>query len=578
MENVSGRARRSTANYGTRYSDLNATKRILKQKVPSIISYWYRKPSFLLIKRNTPEYPRKSLQRAGAEKLKLNATASSSTSYKANETAGTNTFDMELSLTKENLLNQDKLVEVNPDTSYQINNNTEDNIKGKGKEAEDNTTDVNTTATDGKDARAGTDDTESVNSEDSFLSEHEEWRKKINLQKYKVWIKTKINKCILQYIWEKKDVENACKIEIEGIQGNDRPTLTRAAISQNRTNNNENGVKFWDIPIHMQEQEFKSMIKNRFGNVTLCSISTRGVWSFAVAHFEKLETADNLLLEWSQIVGEESCRVTTPTCNFTELKERGKYAVKIINLPPDITACELYNIISPLGAKTCYFPRNLYGKKKRMALPPLEQVIGFEWIAGEFKVKIVDTTTKTCHICHTEDHLVIDCPVAQKQKEISERKARDFERYGHLYKRQRSQLYRSLAEGFNMGTEYADAVKRNTNRRAKNTAIENNDPTNKNMMNILLEIRQDIQDLKEQMKDIDERLELVEGHCAYELLNEEEVEEMETSDTENEEENVEKLKLKSNNKERIRKWKKQLIIFMKRLNHCWMTIKKHRQS
>ncbi|RHZ82445.1 hypothetical protein Glove_109g272 [Diversispora epigaea] len=29
-----------------------------------------------------------------------------------------------------------------------------------------------------------------------------------------------------------------------------------------------------------------------------------------------------------------------------------------------------------------------------------EQVIGFEWVTGEFKVKIVDTTTKICHRCH----------------------------------------------------------------------------------------------------------------------------------------------------------------------------------
>ncbi|RHZ76379.1 hypothetical protein Glove_198g109 [Diversispora epigaea] len=45
---------------------------------------------------------------------------------------------------------------------------------------------------------------------------------------------------------------------------------------------------------------------------------------------------------------------------------------------------------------------------------------------------------------------------------------------------------------FNMGTEYADALKRNTNRRGKNTATENNDPMNKNVMDILLEILQDI--------------------------------------------------------------------------------------
>ncbi|RHZ54951.1 hypothetical protein Glove_421g119 [Diversispora epigaea] len=215
-------------------------------------------------------YPRKSLQKGGSRET---STASTSTSYKVNETAGTSTVDMELLLTKENLLNQDKLVEVNPDTSHQINNNIEDNIKGKGKEAEDNTTDVNTTATDGKDARAGTDDTESVNSEDSFLSEHEEWRKKINLQKYKVWIKTVAikGKNLKEKIDSVADLldKNNIKIitiktekNIEDKQMNPRQTLTRAAISQNRTNNNENGVKFWDMTESAIQEESEKISKS----------------------------------------------------------------------------------------------------------------------------------------------------------------------------------------------------------------------------------------------------------------------------------------------------------------------------
>ncbi|CAG8617101.1 3790_t:CDS:2, partial [Diversispora eburnea] len=258
-----------------------------------------------------------------------------------------------------------------------------------------------------------TDDNESVNSEDSFLSEHEEWRKKINLQKYK------------------EDMEKACKIEIEGIQLNDRSTLTRAAINQNKKINNEKGI----------------------------NMSTRGLWLSAIVQFKKEDIAENLLMEWFQIIEKKLCRVTSPTSQ------------------------ELYNIISLFSTKTCYFSRNLYGKKKRMIIVSFksqegkDQVINFEWIAGEYRIKIVDTILKTCHRCHVKDHFVNSCPVAKKQREISERKARNFEKYRQLYKRQRSQLYKSLMGGINMGTSYLDA---------------------------------------EQVKDIDERLELVEIHSLLE--------------------------------------------------------------
>ncbi|CAG8579693.1 2179_t:CDS:2 [Diversispora eburnea] len=57
--------------------------------------------------------------------------------------------------------------------------------------------------------------------------------------------------------------------------------------------------------------------------------------------------------------------------------------------------------------------------------------------------------------------------------------------------------------------------------KVKNNIIEKSDTTNENIMNMLLEIQQDIKEIKEkeQVKDIDERLELVKTHCAYEILN-----------------------------------------------------------
>ncbi|CAG8644840.1 3119_t:CDS:1, partial [Diversispora eburnea] len=61
--------------------------------------------------------------------------------------------------------------------------------------------------------------------------------------------------------------------------------------------------------------------------------------------------------------------------------------------------------------------------------------------------------------------------------------------------------------GINMETRYSDTVKNNINRKVKNNIMEKNDTTNENIMNMLLEIQQDIKEIKEQVKDIDERLE-----------------------------------------------------------------------
>ncbi|CAG8584747.1 5947_t:CDS:2 [Diversispora eburnea] len=161
-------------------------------------------------------------------------------------------------------------------------------------------------------------------------------------------------------------------------------------------------------------------------------MSARGFWSSAIVKFMK---EDKLKIYY--------WRVTSPTCNFTELKERDKYTQE-----------------------------------------EKDQVINFEWIAGEYRVKIVDTVSKM---------------------------SRDFEKYRQLYKRQRPQLYKSPMEGINMGTSYSDA-------------------------------------------------ELVETHCTYEILNDEEAGEIKISDNENEEMN-EKKKSKAqttNNKKEEKEMEKTI--------------------
>ncbi|CAG8645829.1 6537_t:CDS:1, partial [Diversispora eburnea] len=72
------------------------------------------------------------------------------------------------------------------------------------------------------------------------------------------------------------------------------------------------------------------------------------------------------------------------------------------------------------------------------------ELIGQTWETGEYMIKIVDIKTKTYHSCHAEEHLVLNCPIAKRQKEINKRKTKDFEKYGYIYKTTRPRLYQNL--------------------------------------------------------------------------------------------------------------------------------------
>jgi len=535
------RPRRTTANYGTK-----------------------KKHETISISKKGGEAARNTLSIGGIIQTGFNLLSSG---------AGTSNYNMETTATNNNTIEQSQEIDANMETETLLNKemegkNTPKNDKGKAKEVYNNDAEIN---------EEEDSDSESVLTVNSFQSEHEEWRKMAKLEKYKAWVKVSVVKgknlgekiqnitsaldkniitirteknrddrelYIAIYFGKKEDMEKACEMEIEGKIENDKPKLVRTTITQNRINNKEKGVKFWDIPVGMREQEFKHMLNHKFGKLISCTMSTRGMWSSAIAYFDDPNISGQILSEWSQTVGEESCRVSIPSMTFTELKNRGAQAVKLINLPPDMSPRELHVIIAQMGAKTCYFPRNLYGKKKRMAIATLEseegkrELIGQTWKAGEYMIKIVDIKTKTCHRCHAEEHLVLNCPIAKRQKEINERKTKDFEKYGYMYKTTRPRLYQNLRNQVGMRTEYSDAVKRNVTTIKRNTGlISNQEDPLKNIMNMLETIKQDIVEIKKQTKNIDERVQYLEEYAGHNL--EDEVDHM-IEDEEEEENTTEK--------------------------------------
>ncbi|RHZ48073.1 hypothetical protein Glove_561g28 [Diversispora epigaea] len=192
---------------------------------------------------------------------------------------------------------------------------------------------------------------------------------------------------------------------------------------------------------------------------------------------------------------------------FTELKNRGEHAVKkFIWKKEENGNCNI---------------RKCRGKV---------EVIGQVWEASDLKIKIVGTATKTCHCCHTENHLVFECPVATRQKEINERKTNDFEKYGHMYKINRPRLYKNLKDQVDLGTGYSDAIKRNVNKVKENNKGDNNQENIlKNILETLQNIKQDIVEIKQHTKNMEERIQALEEYAGKDIF-EEAMEEDEVSD------------------------------------------------
>ncbi|CAG8576716.1 3809_t:CDS:2 [Diversispora eburnea] len=171
-------------------------------------------------------------------------------------------------------------------------------------------------------------------------------------------------------------------------------------------------------------------------------MSTRGMWSSAIVHFEDHAIA-------------------------------GEHAAKIINLPNDMSSCELYIIVAQMGVKLVIF-QEIHMKKKQKngncnirSAERKATIIGQVWEAGDLKIKIVDTTTKTCHQYHAEDHLIFKCP-----------------------------------DHIDLGTGYSDAVKRNVNR----------DKGNKEGDNIL--------DIKQHNNNMEEKVQALEEYVGKENFDE----------------------------------------------------------
>jgi hypothetical protein len=465
-----------------------------------------------------------------------------------------------------------------------------DNSKGKEKE--------NSTEQKEKENEEDTeiDDNKSTTSIETNLSEHEKWRIETNAKRYKAWIKLqslkgKNTKEKTNYFLEElnnkiewvnlsreknsnekgiyltltfnneEELQKALDLELETNEENTKTKMSRAPLAgKNKYIITNSVVKFWDIPIKINRQVFLQMIENKFGRIKSNSTRINGLYQTCWIEFESQTTAEEILEQKSQIVGDECLRVTSPEIRYADLlklKETG-FAAKVIDVPPTMTPAELYQIMKQLGAQTCYMPITRNGNKKGIAILNFEsqeilnEAVGKGYKVDQHMIRIVSADTKVCHQCKSIDHLVKDCEIAKENKEREFRQKQNYQRFGQTYKRYQPRVYNTLNNRYtNNPNTYADIARRrpNPNEQKQHISTQQNDShnSNGNIIQMLENINRRLNRMEENLNNLNERVEHIQ--FAKECENQMQEDQTNNNYNENNEENIKQVNpLNNNNK------------------------------
>ncbi|CAG8625013.1 11043_t:CDS:2, partial [Diversispora eburnea] len=247
-----------------------------------------------------------------------------------------------------------------------------------------------------------------------------------------------------------------------------QPTYMHHAqiFKRNPLKENMHGVKLWDIPLGMRYKELETELGNLYGPIEHMNLRVNNMWQSAIVIFKTVEDAKKLLENWSIIIGDDSLRVTPIDQTFDNLKSRGIYAARVINLPVGITARELIPHIAHLGAKTCYFSRTRNYRRRGEAIISFaseeekNNALKAVWEKGNFDVKIIDIETKTCHRCHSNEHLVASCPRTIRDNEFRQKNNERLSKFGGIYKKHNPKYFAAINKQVGNKT-YADVTKGN---------------------------------------------------------------------------------------------------------------------
>jgi hypothetical protein len=303
-------------------------------------------------------------------------------------------------------------------------------------------------------------------------------------------------------------------------------------------------------------------IERKYGKVEFLSMYVGGMWQKAHVTFKQTEDARNFLKEWSQTIGEDVVQVTEPGINSQDLKDRSKFAARVIGIPQGMTPWEIYKQVIGMGAKTCYVPRNSFYARKRMAIISVETqeildgMVGQKWETENFFMKVIDVKQKTCHRCHGEDHLVKDCPINERDDERNKRTKDNLEKFGNIWKKHNIGAYNRMQR--KLDPSYSSVLKdNNTKPMNKNERKNENEVINKlieqvgqlqtlinNNAQLLTKVVYRLNKLEEilEYKDHDNEEEEEEIEAEYE---EEEDEEMDVDKNQNQNQNQEQSNSKN---------------------------------
>ncbi|CAG8656387.1 4897_t:CDS:2 [Dentiscutata erythropus] len=285
--------------------------------------------------------------------------------------------------------------------------------------------------------------------------EHEKWRIETNAKRYKVWVK----------------------------------------VNNNKGQNIKEKTSFL-LKEFNEKAEFLQMIENKFDKIVSSSARLNGLYHTFWIQFESQETAEEILEQKSQIVGDECVCVTTPNIKYTDLLKlkETSYAAKAIDVPPTMTSAELFTIMKQIGAQTFK-----------------EEAIGKGYKVDQHMIKIIAADQKICHQCKSTDHLVLNCPIAKENKEREFRQKQNYQRFNQTYKRYQPRVYNTLTNKYtDKKNTYAEITKRRTYQNEQQQQYKyqqkNNNTNETKMMQMLENINNRLNQIEENIEQLNERV------------------------------------------------------------------------
>jgi hypothetical protein len=276
------------------------------------------------------------------------------------------------------------------------------------------------------------------------------------------------NKMIIALFGAKADADKATSIKLSDshtIQMRESPVYNEITAKGKM-------IRAWDIPLNVTPDDVRTVF-SKYGEIKSLRLQTIGMWQSANIEFTNQEEYDKLATRWAIPMKADLIRIF-PFLNTNSIKEeRNQHVLKLTNLPPATTGYDLQEIIKDSKAQTCYIPRTNNYRRKRFAILSFKSEEDMEAARDSFptlgntELTWVETSTKTCAVCSSIEHLAKECPIKQQQTHQALKKKENDRKFGHLYNRYRpigvKTTKTTLPSKHSFNKSFADVVKQKQN-------------------------------------------------------------------------------------------------------------------